>query len=435
MNHLARLLFLLPGVICSAANAGGDPFTIIVDESVSSVTVQLCIPGGCGSDVSSVAGFATISVDDPFSAGLLTLHDFDLALTDTINIGVDIFLGSLDVTGTGLALFYAQPGMPLGPTPIVSDAFDFVGVPTNAEGLIDYQAEGTACLALQASGLPCADSVDLAQQGTQLAEFSGTLVIDNRIATMTINPDVEVPLDPNNPDLGTLSVVGTVVGSVEIPDLPAPPPLAGCPWGLGCDDCPGEASCIGDRCYVPRNRYLCIDGTNASAATAIRVDLLGEFPEDPAEFMGWIGPADVEGFSTLQDSPHYVTWPTDVKINNCAIAPGFEYEIKAIAQGDDIADESAYSNALILPTALTWGDVAGPTVDGVVMPPDGFANFVDVLTSVQGFQGLDNAPMDWLDVEPQSANQIVNFADILLTVQGFQSEAYPFDDPWTCLGF
>lgn len=212
----------------SLASVG--PFAIPVDELSSTVTVEICIPGGCGSDISAVSGFYVVGLDNGITPSTIELHDFDLSLTDTININISVFLGSLDVVGENLRFFYAQPGVPLGPAPIEADSFLFVGAPTNAEGLVTYNAMGTVCAALSSSGLPCADTRDLAQLGTQSSDLAGTIVVVDGVATLTADLNFLVPLDPNNPALGTLSVVGTITGSASVPE-PAPIPAVSA-WGV-----------------------------------------------------------------------------------------------------------------------------------------------------------------------------------------------------------
>ena len=211
----ATVLIVVLLAIPSLAYVG--PFTIPVDESSSGVTVELCIPGGCDSDFSGVSGYFAIALDDNVNPALIDLHDFDLSLTDTIDINISVPFGGLTAIGESLRLLYAQPGTPFGPVPIEGNAFLFVDVPTNAEGTVAYNATGLVCVALQAAGLPCTDTRDLGEQGTQSGNMDGTIVVEDGVATLTINPDVEVPLDPDHPELGTLSVTGTVVGSATVP--------------------------------------------------------------------------------------------------------------------------------------------------------------------------------------------------------------------------
>ena len=209
--------------------AGTGPFTVPVDEGASSVTVTVCIPGGCDTDVSGVSGFSVVALDDGESPGQIELHDFVLSLTDTLNIDISIFLGGLTAKGNDLELLYAEPGTMFGPEWIEDTAFLFLDVPTEALGTVDYNATGTVCIALGATGLPCIDTRDLGEQGTQTGDIGGTVTVIDGIATLTISPDVEVPLAPNNPDLGTLTISGTVVGSAPIPATPIPTLSA---WGL-----------------------------------------------------------------------------------------------------------------------------------------------------------------------------------------------------------
>ncbi len=220
---------LLVAIAAGSSQGSVGPFVIPIDELSSMVTVEVCIPGGCDSDISAVSGFYVIGLDNGVAPNSIELHDFDISLTDPININISVFLGSLTALGENLRFLYAQPGVPIGPVAIEADSFLFVGAPTNAEGTVAYNAMGTVCAALSASGLPCVDTRDLAQLGTQSSDLAGAIVVVDGIATLTVDLNLLVPLDPLNPALGTLSVVGTVVGSAPVPD-PAPIPTVST-WG------------------------------------------------------------------------------------------------------------------------------------------------------------------------------------------------------------
>jgi hypothetical protein len=211
----AAVLFA-PLAAGSPATLAG-PFVVPIDEAASSVTVEMCIPGGCDSDTSAVSGYTEIALDDNFTPTLIALHDFDLSLTDTIDINISILFGELTASGTDLRLLYATPEVPTGPVPVEGGAFLFVEVPTYAEGIITYDATGTVCVALQAAGLPCTDTINLADEGMQTGDMDGTIVVEDGIATLTFNTSIEVPLDPENPELGSLWISGVVTGSTPAP--------------------------------------------------------------------------------------------------------------------------------------------------------------------------------------------------------------------------
>ncbi len=475
---VASAAFLIALSSAASALAYVGPFTIPVDELSSSVTVQVCIPGGCDSDVSGVSGYSVIALDDGAAPSMIELHDFDLTLTDQINIDISIFLGGLTATGDNLRLLYAQPGTPFGPDAIEGGGFLLVGVPQNAEGTVAYDAAGTVCVAMQAGGMPCSDTQDLSQQGTQTGDISGTLEITDGIATLTINPNVEIPFDPANPELGTLTVTGTVTGSAPVPGsttVPARPMPddafdidgtvrtcttdADCLAGIGSTS---EVYCVGPPaasggdgvCYVQRNRYIAIKPNvdNAGLSTARRIKL------STGETLGWVGPPvsivvggpepSPQSLARIQSAPHYMDWSTvdTVHVGDCAVVPEFVYEVQAIVAGEDEGDEASYSEPLVLSTVLNisgtggYGDVVGASPG---LPPDGTRSFKDISAVVGGFQSLQLSPKAWLDLQGSTSASMcpdfggggIDFNDINRTIAGFQGGSYFVDGLGNPTGF
>ncbi|MFQ5415251.1 MAG: dockerin type I domain-containing protein [Phycisphaerae bacterium] len=202
--------------------ARATPFVVPVDESASVVSVELCLLGTCDADTSGVAGSWTIALDDPEAPSAITLHDFDLAFVDTIDLSITITVfgvpvGGLDVTGTGLSMRYATPGTPSGPVAIVDGVFAFSGVSVDVDGVIEYDATGTVCALFKSSGVPCSATLDLGAAGPQPADLAGAIEVESGVATITVDPTVEVPLNPDTPEVGTLSVSGTVTGHGDVP--------------------------------------------------------------------------------------------------------------------------------------------------------------------------------------------------------------------------
>jgi len=219
----------MQSTVALATAAAAAPFVVPVDQGQSVLNFQLCLLGRCDTDSSAVSGSTMIdlaTVDDPQA---LWLYDFHFYLTDNLHWYLSWgMLGSFTADATGLSLHYAQPGVVLGPAQVLGGNFALSNVPTNAEGVLAYHAVGIPCVALQQAGYPCDDTIDLADGNPYIMDqFSGTVSSQNRIITLTSSPDVTVPLDPNNPNLGSLHVWGTVRGSVYVPPYP--------PGDLNCD--------------------------------------------------------------------------------------------------------------------------------------------------------------------------------------------------------
>ncbi|MGB0715776.1 MAG: hypothetical protein ACPGXK_07855, partial [Phycisphaerae bacterium] len=210
---------------------------------------------------------------------------------------------------------------------------------------------------------------------------------------------------------------------------------------------PGPSSatvCRDGACYVARQRYLSVrpNPANAGVNRAIRISL------STGEVLGWASsPTDTAAagpgpnlfhLSRVDAAPTYFDWSTlsegVITIGDCEVAPGFEYVVQCIAEGDDIGDEANYSAPLNLPTPGSHGDVTGGGNPGA--PSNGSTNLTDAFAVVLGFQNNQNEAKDRLDLEPNTGgavpNLIVNLADTFTAVQGFQGATYPGPAPTAC---
>ncbi len=226
----------------------------------------------------------------------------------------------------------------------------------------------------------------------------------------------------------------------------------------GDEDCdPPGAVCVEGICYVLKNRYLSLDPNpaNAGLSTARRVSLYDLGGQNV--MLGWVGePTELaiagpettpQLLARIDDVPHHRDWSVDnggqpwvdstVHVGDCETSPGRTYLVEAIVQGMDINDDANYSAALMLRTAIDFGDVVGATTG---TPPDGVRNFKDISAVVRGFQSIQSEPKVWLDLQGGTATpeipdfSDVNFADINHAVSGFQGGAYPFAAPCDCPG-
>ncbi len=119
-------------------------------------------------------------------------------------------------------------------------------------------------------------------------------------------------------------------------------------------DCRGQAKCVNEVCYVPRNRYLSILPKNPGLRTALRLT----FVSLPSPFnifnddQLWIGApvevCEVSGYAgacpnctdptllaaTLVCLPHYREWDTTRVLNvyHRVVVPGGEYRVEAVAE-------------------------------------------------------------------------------------------------------
>jgi hypothetical protein len=218
---MSRIVLAVSALLVSARAATGTPFVVPIDTGQSSLTVELCIAGGCDSDVSPVAGHSTIKLTPLMTPAAMTLYDFHYALTESIDLHISYgFLGQFTATGTGVELIYPTPGSPQPPTSVIDGDFVYENVPTDSAGLVQYNATGIACVALGSLDppLPCNGTMDLSEQGTYSGTITGTVdITPERLVTLILDVDVSQPIDAGNPDLGTITTSGTVVGTVTLP--------------------------------------------------------------------------------------------------------------------------------------------------------------------------------------------------------------------------
>lgn len=219
---LRSVLFTVAVVGWSAPSLWATHVTIPIDKGMSTIIGTLCVVGECDTDSSNVTGAIEVSLDDGDVPTEITLHDFDLFLTSTLNYHIVLYfgpfpIGTLDATVANLSLHYAEPGTPFGPVPLIGDGFSWIGVPTDMLGVISYTASDAMCTLMKGMGVPCVGTIDLGTLGTQNADLGGTLTVQDGIATITFSPDVTVPIDPDNPDLGNVTITGTITGSAALP--------------------------------------------------------------------------------------------------------------------------------------------------------------------------------------------------------------------------
>lgn len=225
---------LLPAtVVLTAATAftSASPVVLQIDPTASHIDVTLCATVGttaCDTDGSPVGGTVTLAPDCLTAPTAVSFHDFNFQLLQSIDLTLDFgfLVGRLDTVATGVELSYALPGTPRPAVPLTGGAFVDPQVPADLAGTLTYAATGgippfDLCTLLLASGAPCSDVIDLSTVVLDPIDLTGTLAVSGREITVTIDVNVSGLLDPNNPSLGTLSMVGTVVarGTVPLPDI------------------------------------------------------------------------------------------------------------------------------------------------------------------------------------------------------------------------
>jgi hypothetical protein len=228
-HRLSTVIVFL--VICFSPAVQAGPIELQVDQSQSSVEVELCVTSlftVCESDTSPVAGTFIVALDCPIAPSSVSVHDFALSLTEDINLVLNFSIfGELASTGSNVGLTYADPGNPLAPVPLVGDTFMVTGVPAEAEGQLTYVATGAVCTMLDLLGFLCTDTVDLSTVALDPINIGGTLTVSGDDVTLTLGIGVSGPVLPDAPDVAVMSMMAVIVAHGMVPATWPPGDLTG----------------------------------------------------------------------------------------------------------------------------------------------------------------------------------------------------------------
>ncbi len=214
--------FAIVVALALSAEAIASPAALQVNPGASSLTITLCLTAcgtQCDSDISPVSGSIVAGLDCLTQPTSLALHDFTFVLNNTVqlNLNFGFVCGRFDATGSGVTMNYGTPGTPMPETPITGGEFAYVGVPSTTAGTLAYTSTNLVCVGLQAAGRLCNDTIDLATVGAGSIGLGGNVSVVGRAVTVALNINSSGPIDPSTPGLGTLSIVGTVVASGNVP--------------------------------------------------------------------------------------------------------------------------------------------------------------------------------------------------------------------------
>jgi choice-of-anchor B domain-containing protein len=210
------------------------------------------------------------------------------------------------------------------------------------------------------------------------------------------------------------------------------------------DDCALSSPPQAEAFVFPKNRYLSITPTNAGVQTAIRV-VLSDLPppfeayegsvrwlESPESVVDSVNPVTTFKRSRLSCDPVFHDFGSEgpITISDHEIVPGGSYQLQQVTNGCDVGIESNYSAALVVSTAVQWGDLMGEGPDD---PPNGDTNFIDIAGLVDKFRNLPTAPgMAKADLSPSQPDGILDFTDISACVNAFRGFGYPYSGPISC---
>jgi hypothetical protein len=205
-----------------ASTTLGGPIELQVDPMNSYVGAELCLmvfTTACDTDVTPVAGSVAVSLDYPPGPSGISLHDFTFQLVDDVTLNLSFGAqGEFNSIGTDIDVTYADAGSPLPSVPVIGGAFTFTGVPAGLAGQVEYMATGFVCSALQLAGHPCDDVIDLSTITLDPVDMIGTVGVSGDDVALTLELVLVGSIYPTNPDLGTLTIDGTVSAVGVIPE-------------------------------------------------------------------------------------------------------------------------------------------------------------------------------------------------------------------------
>ena len=199
-----------------------QPADLTVQSNQSSVSAEICIsPPGfsteCDSDSSAVGGSIAIELDSYSTPGAITLRDFALALSSTLNYNMDWgpFIGGVDIQLAGVTVSYATPGTPTGPVAVDGAGdFAFPVVQTVMTGTGSYQGYGLVIGLIIGSG-----SFNLADFGAVESAIAGNVAVAGGQVTLS-----GAQAFANSGEISgvTTSIDGnaTLVAIGDVPDCP-----------------------------------------------------------------------------------------------------------------------------------------------------------------------------------------------------------------------
>jgi len=219
-----RATLTMGTLLALAAPATAQPLDFTIDRDRSTISVTLSVPLiGSDTDSTPVAGFFLIAPDLPTEPSLLTLLDYEIIQQETIDLDVSNFLGGITATASDIVLSFPPGASPVPSEPVVSGQFTFLMVPADTQGMISFDASGLVCASLESAGLPCSGTTDLAKEFGEVLvpELTGTYSVEGDAATIDGSFSFTQPFDEKNPDLGEITIEGTIVATAPLPSCPA----------------------------------------------------------------------------------------------------------------------------------------------------------------------------------------------------------------------
>jgi len=190
-----------------------DPTQSTLDMTM---TVDVSIASDTDSDSSPLSGFVEIVLDDAGNPSAISITDLAVNIDQTMNFNWSFgFFGSADAAMSGGSVLYDTPGIPTGPVPVVESAFEFpelfVGLGGNLDVSYDIFLVGSDT-----------QTLDLADQGAFSSPFSGEVVVEAGVITVTSTLPIDTVqpiVDSTGNTIGTVTVVGTahIVASGSAP--------------------------------------------------------------------------------------------------------------------------------------------------------------------------------------------------------------------------
>lgn len=200
----------------TAATPPSAPYSFTIDESASSITVQIAALTLSDSDTSAIGGSAAV-VLTPALADFTEIHIVDLqaALTETLTFNLSGgLLGGIDATGVDLAVAMGSSATAVGsPAPV--DALGAFVQLDNAfvgSGTVSYAGYGIVGASV-GSG-----TISLADLGELPADLPGVVYVSGDV--IVLETDLDASGSYTDPDSGVtvdVTVSGQIVATAPLP--------------------------------------------------------------------------------------------------------------------------------------------------------------------------------------------------------------------------
>lgn len=214
---LVWLLLAWPVQLIQAA-----PLTLLLDTNLSSIKVSIDAFGQRDTQQSKIGGEIHADLAAAPTPSQISIGEFTVRALQVMNFKISFGLvGSATAKVNDLQLTRVELPVPATFVPVAaSGAFTVENLRYQTFGDGSYTLIGLPCSLAQASGRDCQDSVDFdsGPPGT-ISQMTGKVVVQGSEVRLDLEYFFSQPLDPQNPELATVSGPVTIVAKGQLPPV------------------------------------------------------------------------------------------------------------------------------------------------------------------------------------------------------------------------